>query len=77
MEQSCVLTFPIGVVLLEGVRGGQVFQLEEHVEKLEDHLHIVRGLDQHVHHLLANGAIDYITCQTRQVKTFRMEQEPL
>lgn len=53
-------------MLLEGVRGGQVLQLEEHVKKLEDHLHIVGGLHQHVHHLFANGAIDYVACQKGQ-----------
>lgn len=58
------LTFSVRVILLEGVRGGQVFQFEEHVEELEDHLHVVGGLHQHVHHLFPNGPIHHITCQT-------------
>lgn len=70
-----ISTFSIGVVLLEGVWGGQVLQLEEHVKKLEDHLHVVGGLDQHVHHLLANGPINDVTCGTRQGD--QKEQRPL
>lgn len=37
-------SFAVGVLLLEVLGGGQIFQLEEHVEELEDHLHVVGGL---------------------------------
>lgn len=51
-------------IVLEGFGAHNVLEFQKHVEKLEDHLHVGRGLHEHVHHLPCDHAVDHVPCRS-------------